>query len=116
MPEKLGMTEMFRLSDFRRKKNRSRVFFDRQELRQLLDLYSRRVATGEWKDYAIDQYGPICVFSIFRHTFDQPVFAVAKRSAGKGCDYVVFSGRQQLKRGRTIGEALSVLERQIRLI
>ena len=110
------MTEMFRFSDYRRKKNRQRDFFDRWELRQLLDLYSRRVAMGEWKDYAIDQYGPICVFSIFRYTFDQPLFAVAKRAAGKGCDYVVFSGRQQLKRGRTMDEALTVLEKQIRLV
>jgi hypothetical protein len=110
------MTEMFRLSDYSRKKSRRHVFFDRQELRQLMDLYSRRVAMGEWKDYAIDQYGPICVFSIFRHSFDQPLFAVAKRAAGKGCDFVVFSGRQQLKRGRTIGEALTVLEKRIRLV
>ena len=110
------MTEMFRLSDYRRKKNRQRVFFDRRELRQLLDLYSRRVATGEWKDYAIDQYGPICVFSIFRHTFDQPLFAVAKHAAGRGCDYAVYSGRRQLKRGRSMAEALAVLEKQIRLL
>lgn len=110
------MTEMFQLSDYRRKKNRQRVFFDRRELRQLLDIYSRRVAMGEWRDYAIDQYGPLCVFSIFRHSFEQPLFAIAKRAAGKGCDYVVFSGRQQLKRGRTMAEALTVLEKQIRLI
>jgi hypothetical protein len=111
------MTEMFRFSDYRKKKkNRQHVFFNRQELRQLLDLYSRRVAMGEWKDYAIDQYGPLCVFSIFRHSFDQPLFAVAKRAAGKGCDYVVFSGRQQLKRGHTMGDALTVLEKQIRLV
>lgn len=110
------MTEMFRLSDYRKKKNRQRVFFDRQELRQLLDLYSRRVATGEWKDYAIDQYGPTCVFSVFRHTFDRPLFAIAKRVAGKGCDYAVYSGRQRLKSGRTMAEALAVLEKQIRLV
>ena len=110
------MTEMLRLSDYRRKKQKQRIFFDRHELRALLDLYSRRVATGEWKDYAIDQYGPMAVFSIFRHSFDQPLFAVAKRASGKGCDYVVFSGRQQLKHGTTISEALAVLERQLRLL
>jgi len=106
---------MLRLADFTRKRAQ-RVFFDRQELRKLLDLYSRRVASGEWKDYAIDQYGPMAVFSIFRHSFDQPVFAVAKRAAAKGCDYVVFSGRHKLKRGQTIEEALSVLERKLRVI
>lgn len=109
------MTEMLRLADFTRKRAQ-RVFFNRQELRKLLDLYSRRVASGEWKDYAIDQYGPMAVFSIFRHSFDQPVFAVAKRAAGKGCDYVVFSGRHKLKHGKTIEEALSVLERKLRVI
>lgn len=109
------MTEMLRLADFTGKRAQ-RVFFNRQELRKLLDLYSRRVASGEWKDYAIDQYGPMAVFSIFRHSFDQPVFAVAKRAAGKGCDYMVFSGRNKLKRGKTIEEALSVLERKLHVI
>lgn len=109
------MSEMLRLADFRKKRGRS-VFFDRQELRQLLDLYSRRVASGEWKDYAIDQYGPMAVFSVFRHSFDRPAFAIAKRTAGKGCDYVVFSGQGKLKSGKTITEALAVLERRLRVI
>ena len=111
------MTEMFRLSDYRRKKNRQRVFFNRQELRQLMDLYSRRVAMGEWKDYAIDQYGPICVFSIFRHTFRPAAVRRRQKRGRQGmrlCRSI--SGRQQLKNGRTMGEALAVLEKQIRLV
>ena len=109
------MTEMPRLSDYRKNRKTS-VFFDRQELRQLLDLYSRRVASGDWKDYAIDQYGPTAVFSIFRNSFDQPVFSVAKRAAGKRCDFLVFSGRRQLKLSRSIDDALNVLERQLRVV
>lgn len=110
------MSEMLRLADYRKKERKQKVFFDRRELRELLDLYSRRVASGEWRDYAIDQYGPMAVFSIFRHSFDQPLFAIAKRASGKECDYVVFSGRQKLKHGRTIREALAVLERQLRVL
>ena len=109
------MTEMPRLSDYRKRGNR-RVFFDRHELRQLLDLYSRRVASGEWKDYALDQYGPIAVFSIFRHSFDQPLYSIAKRAAGKGCEFVVFSGRRPLRHGKTVAEALAVLERPLHLV
>ena len=30
------------------------VFFDRRELNQLMRLYGRMVAAGEWRDYAID--------------------------------------------------------------
>ncbi len=110
------MTEMFRLSDYQKRKSRKGIFFDRQELRQLLDLYSRRVASGEWKDYAIDQYGPLAVFLVFRHSFDQPIYAIAKRNLGKSCEYILYSGRQQLKRGRTIAEPIAVLERQLRVV
>ena len=110
------MTEMFRLSDYRRKKNRQRVFFNRQELRQLMDLYSRRVAMGEWKDYAIDQSGGLAVFSVFRHTFDAPAFAIAKRAEGRRCDYLVISGQRAIKRGTSIGEVLAIFNKPLRLI
>ena len=43
------MTKPIRLSDYR-KRGKSRVTFDKYELRQLLNVYSRRVASGEWRD------------------------------------------------------------------
>ncbi len=109
------MTEMLSLADFRRNRGQ-RVFFNRHELRQLLDLYSRRVSSGEWKDYAIDQHGPMAVFSVFRHSFDQPAYAIAKRTNGRACDFLILRGRHTLKRGKTIGEALDFLEHQLRLV
>jgi len=110
------MADLVRLSDHRRNKARH-VTFDRQELRQLLDVYSRRVATGEWKDYAIDLRHGVAVFSIFRHTFDLPVFTVAKRGGnGRHCDYLLFSGREQIKNGQSIGEVLAIFNRPLRLI
>lgn len=109
------MADLIRLSDRRRGKAR-RVTFDRKELRQLLDVYSRRVASGEWKDYAIDMGRGAAMFSIFRHTFDLPAFTVAKRANGGNCDYLVFSGREQIKRAQTMGEVLSVFDRPLRLI
>src|SRR5581483_7356817 len=32
----------------------NQVTFSRRELRRILDLYGRKVAAGEWRDYAID--------------------------------------------------------------
>ena len=45
------MATVSRLTDHRK---RGRIFFSRRELDQLLQLYSRQVARGEWRDYAID--------------------------------------------------------------
>lgn len=89
------------------------TFFNRRELQQLLNLYSRRVAAGEWRDYAIDQRGGMTIFSVFRHTMETPLFSIAKR--GNGSEYIVYSGPERLKRAGTLSEALSIFETRRRL-
>ncbi len=120
------MGQLHLLEDFRpgksggRRNNRP-IYFNRSELHQLLSLYSRRVMTGEWRDYAIDHQPGLAVFSIFRHTHEQPLFSVAKRSTGsskpgKDYDYAVYNGRQQLARSGQLAEALRIFERKLRVI
>jgi len=108
-------TKVHRLNDAQRANT---TFFDRNELHQLLSLYSRRVATGEWRDYAIDQRGGSAVFSVFRHTHDAPLFRIAKRvrGQGRGGEYVVSSGRETLKQAASLGEALSVFGRHLHVV
>jgi hypothetical protein len=98
------------------KAGKGRSFFNRQELRQLLDLYSRRVAKGEWRDYAIDNYGNVAVFSVFRHSYDAPLFSISKSSAGKECTFIVFHGKQKLKQSPSLETALKVFNRPLRLV
>lgn len=103
------MAKVLRLADYRRSSRR--VSFSQPELRELLNVYSRRVVTGEWRDYAIDHLTGMAVFSIFRHTSDAPLFRVAKLAGRAGGDeYMVVSGMERLKSGRSIGEVLSVFE------
>jgi hypothetical protein len=94
------------------------TFFDRNELNQLLSLYSRRVANGEWRDYAIDQRGGSAVFSVFRHTHEAPIFRIAKRQAGVGRagEFVVSSGPETLKQAETMTEALSIFQPALRVV
>ena len=110
------MARIYRLDELRR--STRATFFDRYELNQLLSLYSRRVASREWRDYAIDQSGGSALFSIFRHTLDAPAYTIAMRTRGAGEDreYVVLSGRETLKRATTLSEALSVFERRLRVV
>ncbi len=94
------------------------TFFDRGELNQLISLYSRRVANGEWRDYAIDQQGGCAVFSVFRHTHDAPVYRIAKRvdrGSASGA-YVVSSGAETLIQANTMAEALSVFGGSLRVV
>lgn len=111
------MTKVVRLSDYRRSKGRV-VSFTRPELNLLLSLYSRRVIGGEWKDYAIDHGSGMSAFSIYRDSSDRPLFTVFKFTGGnkKKGSYVVGSGGNTLKRGRTLAEALSLFEKELQLV
>ncbi len=112
------MTKVVRLSDFRRSRGRF-VSFTRSELNLLLSLYSRRVIGGEWKDYAIDHGNGMSAFSIYRDSSDRPLFTVFKFTGAnqkKKGRYVVGSGGNTLKRGRTLAEALSVFEKELQLV
>jgi len=42
------------------------VVFHRIELGQIMTLYGRMVAAGEWRDYGISMLKDVAVFSIFR--------------------------------------------------
>lgn len=108
---------MGKVLSFTDKRARSRpIFFDRRELSKLLNLYSRRVMMGEWRDYAIDHDEKRAVFSIFRNSAECPIFSIAKVSSGKrdGMRYVVTRGWGTLDRTRTIDEAVTLIEQESR--
>jgi hypothetical protein len=105
---------MSKVASFNRKTAKNATtFFSRQELQQLLNLYSQQVAEGEWRDYAIDQQHGMVVFSVFRHTMEQPVYAVAKRSQGP--EYIVYSGPEKLKRAATLTDAIALLRKRMQV-
>ena len=108
------MSQLYRYSEYR--KTPRRVFFDRAELNQLLSLYSRRVASGEWRDYAIDQVGGSAIFSVFRHTHDSPLYSIAKQGGSRSVEYVVFSGREKLRRAKSLNDALKVLTKKLKVV
>jgi hypothetical protein len=91
------------------------VSFDRRELQELLALYGRMVAAGEWRDYAIDFLRDQAVFSVFRRTSEAPLYRIEKtpRLARKqGAYSVVAAGGLILKRGPDLARVLAVLEKK----
>jgi hypothetical protein len=56
----------------------NQVTFTRRELNSILDLYGRKVAAGEWRDYAIEFLKDRAVFSVFRRTSETPLYRIEK--------------------------------------
>jgi len=108
------MSNLYRLAD--QKARRRIVSFDRRELTRLLNLYSMRVASGEWRDYAIDFRPGMAIFSIFRHTAEQPLFAIAKVPGTAQGRYMVYTGPRKLAHGDSLEDVLRVFDKKLRLL
>ncbi len=95
------------------------VSFDRHELREIMNVYGRQVARGEWRDYAID-FGPErAVFSIFRRASEAPLYRVVKDpklARKQGLYSVVATTGLILKRGPDLDRVLDALEKKVRLV
>jgi len=90
------------------------TFFERRELDQLMRLYGRMVAAGEWRDYGIAGLSDYAVFSIFRHAAEAPLYRVEKRPAlarKQGAWAVIGQGGMILKRGHELAQVLKVFEK-----
>ena len=91
----------------------SAVSFDRKELQTILNLYGRKVADGEWRDYALDFLRDRALFSIYKRASERPLYVVEKnpKLRNKQGQYMVLSqdGRV-LKRGHELVNVLRVLE------
>ena len=95
------------------------VTFDRHELREILNLYGRRVAEGEWRDYALDFTREKAVFSVFRRASEYPLYRiekVPKLARKQGAFAVVTSAGQILKRGHDLARVIDVLDRKVKLV
>jgi hypothetical protein len=95
------------------------VGFNRQELTEILELYGRKVATGEWRDYAIDHLAEQAVFSVFRRTSEVPLYRIVKQpklARRQGAYSVVAATGLILKRGHTLANVLRVLDRGLRVV
>ena len=52
--------------------NNHNLYFSKDELAKILNLYSKGVSSGEWKDYAINFNNNNAFFYIFKHSLASP--------------------------------------------
>lgn len=95
------------------------VCFDRREFSEILNVYGRMVAAGEWRDYAIDTLKDRAVFSIFRRTSEMPLYRIEKNpklARRQGAFSVVAAGGLVLKRGHDLGQVMKVFDKALKLV
>ena len=92
----------------------SQVTFNRRELNRILDLYGRKVAAGEWRDYAIDFLKDRAVFSVFRRSTEVPIYRIEKNpklSRRQGAYSVISATGLIVRRGHELERVLRAIDR-----
>jgi hypothetical protein len=95
------------------------VTFSRRELNRILDLYGRKVAAGEWRDYAIDFLKDRAVFSVFRRTSEVPLYRIEKDpklAQRQGAYSVITASGHILRRGHELDRVLRAIDKSLSLV
>ncbi len=90
-----------------------KVSFSKKELGIILNLYGKMVAIGEWRDYGISMFKDSCIFSIYKHSAEYPIFMV-KKNISKSNKSNIFTAVAMdgriLSRSSKLSSALKPLE------
>jgi len=95
------------------------VRFDRRELDRILNVYGRKVAEGEWRDYAIDFMKDRAVFSVFRRASEVPLYRIEKDpklARRQGAYSVISATGLIMRRGHELDRVLRVFDKKPSLI
>jgi len=57
--------------------NRER-FFIKEELKSILNLYARKVSSGDWKDYGLSINKKEITFDVYQRSSEKPIYRISK--------------------------------------
>ena len=94
--------------------NNHNLYFSKDELVKILNLYSKGVSNGEWKDYAIDFNKNNAFFYIFKHSLAAPE-CILNKSLERKKRKIFFNlkSKDQNKKFESIDLLISSLNRKI---
>ena len=59
--------------------NNNDIFFNKKELKLILNLYAEMVSDGDWKDYGLNISKKEVSFNIYRKASEFPIYKITKK-------------------------------------
>ena len=71
--------------------NESKYFFEKKELKIILDLYAKMVSEGSWKDYGLTISSKQVSFSVFKNAAENAMYKICKnfKPSNKNLRYLI---------------------------
>ena len=80
------------------KKIEERYFFERKELKTILDLYAKMVSEGSWKDYGLNISSKQVGFSVFKNSTENATYKICKnfKPINKNLKYLITDSKGKI--------------------
>ena len=72
-------------------KEKEKYFFEKKELKIILDLYAKMVSEGSWKDYGLTISSKQVSFSVFKNSAENAMYKICKnfKPSNKNLKYFI---------------------------
>ena len=73
------------------RKKEERQFFEKNELKIILDLYAKMVSEGSWKDYGLNISSKQVSFAVFKNATENALYKICKnfKPSNKNLKYLI---------------------------
>ena len=73
------------------KKYEEKFFFEKKELKIILNLYAKMVSNGSWKDYGLNISNKQVSFSVFKNAAENAIYKICKnfKPSSKNLRYLI---------------------------
>ena len=80
------------------KKSEDKYFFEKNELKTILDLYAKKVSEGSWKDYGLNISNRQVGFSVFKNAAENAMYKIFKnfKPKNKNLTYLITDSRGKI--------------------
>ena len=80
------------------KKYEEKFFFEKSELKIILNLYAKMVSNGSWKDYGLNISNKQVSFSVFKNAAENAVYNISKnfKPSNKNLKYLITDNRNRI--------------------
>ena len=80
------------------KKLKDKYFFEKHELKTILDLYAKMVSEGSWKDYGLSISSRQVGFSVFKNAAENAKYKICKnfKPSNKNLKYLITDSKGKI--------------------
>ncbi len=87
---------------------KQKYFFEKDELKTILDLYARMVSNGSWKDYGLKISSKQVTFSVFKNSSENAIYNICKdfKPTSKNLKYLITDTKGRILKNSYLLESL----------